>query len=225
MLQEIKTITFSGVNCYLINAGGNFILIDSGFARSRKDIGKELENSGCRPGNLKLIFITHGDPDHTGNAAYFKSKFGAKIAMNKADSGMAERGDLLGSRNVNAFVKLMARMLSYVPSMGLRKSDRFKTDLFVEDGWDFPGYGFDARALYIPGHSNGSMGVLTANGDLFCGDLLVNRTKPAFSPIYIEKRVANTSVEKLKKLNVNTVYPGHGKPFRWDEFLKNKHEG
>jgi hypothetical protein len=32
---------------------------------------------------------------------------------------------------------------------------------------------------------------------------------------------ANTSVEKLSSLEIDTVYPGHGKPFPMDEFLKN----
>jgi glyoxylase-like metal-dependent hydrolase (beta-lactamase superfamily II) len=31
----------------------------------------------------------------------------------------------------------------------------------------------------------------------------------------------NTSIEKLKKLNIKTIYPGHGKPFSVRQFLKN----
>ena len=31
---------------------------------------------------------------------------------------------------------------------------------------------------------------------------------------------ANASVEKLKKLRVKTVYPGHGKPFPMEQFMK-----
>jgi len=32
--------------------------------------------------------------------------------------------------------------------------------------------------------------------------------------------VANESVKKLKKLRVKTVYPGHGKPFPMEQFMK-----
>jgi len=31
---------------------------------------------------------------------------------------------------------------------------------------------------------------------------------------------ANASVEKLKKLRIKTVYPGHGKPFPMELFMK-----
>ncbi|RLI67201.1 hypothetical protein DRO91_10540, partial [Candidatus Heimdallarchaeota archaeon] len=29
---------------------------------------RELEKAGCKPGDLKLVVLTHGDFDHTGNA-------------------------------------------------------------------------------------------------------------------------------------------------------------
>ena len=32
---------------------------------------------------------------------------------------------------------------------------------------------------------------------------------------------ANASVERLKSLNIHTVYPGHGKPFPMELFIKN----
>jgi len=31
---------------------------------------------------------------------------------------------------------------------------------------------------------------------------------------------ANASIEKLKSLKINTVYPGHGKPFPMSSFTK-----
>jgi hydroxyacylglutathione hydrolase len=71
----------------------------------------------------------------------------------------------------------------------------------------------DAKVLHIPGHSTGSIGILTAGGDLFCGDLFVNVTKPVKHSIIIDVAAFNASVERLKNLFVNKVYPGHGKPF------------
>jgi glyoxylase-like metal-dependent hydrolase (beta-lactamase superfamily II) len=222
MPLEIKTITFSGVNCYLVRTGGNFILIDTGFPKSRTDIETEIANSGCRPGNLSLIFITHGDPDHIGNAAFLRDKFGAKIAMNRADSGMTEHGDFFGSRNVNGFINAIAKMLA---PFVLKKSDRFTADIFAEDGWDFAGYGLEATGISTPGHSGGSMSVLTPGGDLFCGDLLVNRKKPGvFRVFHTDLKAANATIENLKTLNVKTVYPGHGKTFAWEDFMKNPSE-
>jgi len=63
-----------GVNCYLIETDTGYILIDTGGSNKRTDLEKELESAGCQPGNLKLIVLTHGDFDHTGNAAYLRKK-------------------------------------------------------------------------------------------------------------------------------------------------------
>ena len=99
MSSTIKTISLKNklamtVNCYLVNTGSGFVLIDSSFTSKRHALEKKLENADCQPGNLKLIIITHGDFDHIGNCAYLCEKYGTKIAMHKDDSGMGEYGDL-----------------------------------------------------------------------------------------------------------------------------------
>ncbi len=95
----------------------------------------------------------------------------------------------------------------------LNKSDRFKPDLFIDEGYDFSKYGFNAKVLAIPGHSKGSIGILTPSGDLFCGDLFINTDKPAKNIIIDDLNEMNARVEKLKRVQINTVYPGHGQPF------------
>src|SRR3990172_2088130 len=174
MQQEIKTIRLplryhlGSVNCYLIATDTGNILIDTGGSNKRTDLEKELESAGCKPGNLKLIVVTHGDFD---------------------------------------------------------------------DGYNLSEFGFDATVLSIPGHSRGSIGILTAGGDpsvgselalnevkglaLFCGDLLDNTDKPVLNSIMDDSLAANASIEKLKSIAINTVYPGHGAPFPLELFIKN----
>jgi hydroxyacylglutathione hydrolase len=223
MPQEIKTINLllpyrlGSVNCYLIKTDTRYILIDTGYTRKRTDLEKELESAGCKPGNLQVIVLTHGDFDHSGNAAYLRKKFGARIAMHHDDAGMVERGNMFWNRSKsNILIKVIAPIL-----FRFGKSERFKPDSHIEDGDDLSENGFDARVLHIPGHSKGSIGILTSSGDLFCGDLLQNIHKPKLNSIMDDLTTANTSVEKLNKLGIRTVYPGHGKPFPMDVFLKN----
>ena len=103
-MPEIKAITLplpyrlGSVNCYLVETDTGFVLIDTGGANKRAELEKELVSAGCQPGNLQLIVLTHGDFDHTGNAAYLRQKFGAQIAMHQDDAGMAERGDMFWNR-------------------------------------------------------------------------------------------------------------------------------
>ncbi|MCW4037490.1 MAG: MBL fold metallo-hydrolase [Candidatus Bathyarchaeota archaeon] len=223
MTLEINIITtpfvfITSVNCYLVRIGDRFILIDTGVTSKRSVIEQELERAGCHPGNLMLIVLTHGDFDHCGNAAYLRKKFGTRIVMHKDDSGMVERGDMLWNRNKqNILIRIFFRLF-----FKLRKADRFKPDLCIDEGYDFSGYGFDARVLDIPGHSKGSIGILTASGDLFCGDLLVNTDKPEKNTLVDDSVELDASVEKLKTLKIKTVYPGHGKPFQMEQFRENK---
>jgi hydroxyacylglutathione hydrolase len=228
-LQKIKVISqtfphnFGTVNCYLIKTDKGFILIDTGLSIKRNEIEKELEESGCRPGNLKLIIITHGDGDHTGNCAYLSKKFGAKIAINKIESDAIESGNLYLSRNKRGLLKkTIEKIIILIISAFIKigKSEWFKHDLYLDEKFDLSKFGFIAKALHVPGHSKGSIGILTAGGELFCGDLFYNMKKPSVPVIIDDLPEFLESFEKLKKLKIKTVYPGHGRSFSWNQFLK-----
>lgn len=220
MPAETKTIYLTSklgisVNCFLVKARGGYVLIDTGLSSLRGALEKELEKEECLPGNLSLIVLTHGDSDHASNCAYLREKYGAKILMHCGDLGMVERGDMFWNRKKgNSVIRMIVRFF------GLGKSDRFRPDSFIEDGYDLSGYGFDATVLHVPGHSKGSIAILTADGDLFCGDLLTNRGTPALGSIIDDMTETNASIEKLKGLKIRTVYPGHGKPFPMERVIK-----
>jgi len=208
---EIKTISlplplrFGSVNCYLLESDSGGMLIDTACGNSRARLERELEGSG----NLKLIVLTHGDFDHSGNAAYLRKRFGARIAMHREDAGMVERGDIFaGRRKGNFFFRKMAPVL-----FGFGRSKRFKPDFYLEDGDDLSQYGFEARVVHIPGHSRGSIGVVTAGGELFSGDLLIKKDGAKRNKLIDDPAAAEASIKKLKGLGIKTVYPGHGRPF------------
>lgn len=204
------------VNCYLVKTDKGFILIDTAKTGKRRVIEQALNNAGCEPGSLKLIVLTHGDFDHCGNAAYLRQKFGAPITIHEADSGMVERGDMFWNRKQpSALVKTLMGLL-----FRLHQADQFKPDFTIKEGDNLSAYGFDADVIELPGHSEGSIGLLTADGDLFCGDLLANTDKPDVWTIIDNREAAQASVEKLKRMTINTVYPGHGQPFPIQAFLK-----
>jgi hydroxyacylglutathione hydrolase len=208
MQMDIHPIRTTGVNCYLLQTGERFLLIDTSFAFRRRFIEKSLERYECQPGSLRLIVITHGDMDHVGNAAYLGAKFNTPIGMHPDDAGMVEHGDMFWNRkaDVSAFRNLVRKVIR------LGKSNRFKPDISLYDGMDLSEYGFDLKIVGIPGHSSGSIGVLTPEGDLFCGDFYMNsRSGPSFG--FGDQADFESSDQKLKALPIRTVYPGHGDPF------------
>lgn len=204
------------VNCYLVEADTGYILIDTGCSNRLKALEKELESTGCRPGNLKLIILTHGDFDHSGNASYLRDKFGTKITMHRDDSGMVKHGNMYHNRKKSNFlIRIIAPVI-----FGFDKSKRFEPDYYIEEGYDLNIYGLKAGVIHIPGHSKGSIGILTDDADLFCGDLLENAKKPRLGSLIDDSTAANVSIEKLKNLNIKTVYPGHGKPFPMEQLIR-----
>jgi glyoxylase-like metal-dependent hydrolase (beta-lactamase superfamily II) len=219
--MDIKIITKpfilnTSVNCYLVRISSGFILIDTGRPNKRDEIEKELEEVGCHVGDLRLIILTHGDFDHSSNAAYFRRKFGSKIAMHRDDSGMVEHGDMLWNRHKRNILAKAAFGFMF----RLSESDRFKPDFYLSEGYDLSDKNFDAKVIEIPGHSKGSIGIITGDGEFFCGDLLANVDKPNLWSIIDDQDAARASVEKIKGLRIITVFPGHGKPFPMEQFLE-----
>ncbi len=215
MSLEIKTITLAlpyrlgHVNCYLLKMSSGFILIDTGSSNQRAVLEQTLHQAGCWPGDLKLIVLTHGDFDHTGNAAYLRQKFSVPLALHSADFGMIERGDMFANRRKrNPVLKALAPLL-----FRFDKSNRVTPDIALDEKFDLSEYALDAKVLSLPGHSSGSIGILTSDGDLIAGDLFENVNRPTLNSIMDDRAAAEASVEKLKKLNIKIVYPGHGGPF------------
>jgi len=221
-MQEITTLftNFSviTVNCYLVKTGTGYFLIDTGLAKRRADMVKELESAGCHPGNLKLIILTHGDLDHSGNAAYLRERYGAKIAMHSGDLVNVESGDMFANKNTNPVAKTIARIMFFVTGMG--KFTTFTPDLFLADGQNLSSFGWDATVIHVPGHSKGSIAILTSDGDLFCGDLLENTKRPSVNSLGDDLIQLKASAEGMKKFPIKTVYPGHGSPFQFERLFE-----
>ena len=136
MSPRIRTISMTlpfnvtRVNCYVLEVEGGCLLIDTGSANGRAVLEIALASAGCGPGRLKLIVLTHGDFDHTGNAAYLRHKLAAAIAMHADDAGVGEHGDMFWNRKTpNAVIERLIPLF-----FGLGQSDGFTPDLLVEDG-------------------------------------------------------------------------------------------
>lgn len=221
MSEYLTIIGLKSVNCYLLKQDDEYILIDSGLSRNRAEIEKMIKQSGCKYGDLKLILLTHGDSDHTGNCAYIRDKYGSKIAMHRGDLGMVELGDFAWNRNLNLLMKIVGKIIIRILGLRLKKEDRFTPDIILDDGQSLNEYGFKVTVYNLPGHSKGSLGFLTAQGDFFCGDLLMNKKIPAKNDLIVDKEAFEKSIERLKMLDIKIVYPGHGKPFPITEFFDN----
>jgi hydroxyacylglutathione hydrolase len=211
--ENIKIIKLVFVNSYLIKAGDGFILIDTGLGAFFEKLETELINSGCLPDKLKLVIITHGDQDHSGNCAKLKEKYNLKIAIHKADFSIVETG-ISPKREIRTFAGKIMMFFADIQSRK-KKFETFKPDIFLDDGDNLALYGLDAKVYHLPGHTKGSIGILTKDGDFFSGDILsLNNRKKAVISLFVENlEEIKKSVEKIRAMNIRKFYPGHGNTF------------
>lgn len=215
MNDTINIIALDFVNAFLVRVKDGFVLIDTGMPQHWERLEAQLIAAGCLPSKLKLVIITHGDQDHLGNCAKFQEKYKVKIAMHEADALMAEGGVSVKRKARTIVAKIFVLLFKIRRrKMSLQK---FKPDIFLRDGQDLGEYGFGAKIIHLPGHTKGSIGILTEEGDLFAGDTLVNSKKPDMAIFVDNFQELKDSIEKLRKLNIKKVYPGHGKIFSFSD--------
>lgn len=219
-MSGVTTIALDGANCYLIAAHDGFALIDTGYPHMRARLVRALDCAGCRPEDLKLIVLTHGDIDHSGNAAYLRARTGARIAMHPGDTtmclkdGVSRERDMRPPEHFPAVLYLWLVVVAAKAAVLLLRRitfEPFSPDVLIADGQDLGPLGLEAVACHTPGHSKGSISLLTPDGALFCGDhfgqiwghVIENRDDPSFPSTH----------EKLRALPVRVVYPGHGAAF------------
>jgi len=235
-MSEIIRIDLNGVNSYLAKCEDGFMLFDTGghividqqFMNRRELLLKEIETAGCTKNSLKVIVLTHGDNDHSCNAAYLREYFNTKIAMHNGDRKSVENPTMqewMESYKYRA-LELQQMFLQYkdiiikVTQKTLDDFEKFSPDVLLEDGFDLSFYGFDARVIHVPGHTKGSIAILTKNGELIAGDTFANNDKPGSAPNANDFSQLDDSIDRLKNMKIKTVYPGHGNPFNFKEFIR-----
>jgi len=229
MKQEIIRIDLNGVNCYLIKSEESFVLFDTGgqlaldkeYTNRQEELITQLEKAGCMPGNIKAIILTHGDIDHTANAAYLRDHYQTIIAMHEKDIDLVENITLemmMESFHRSLIIKivffLMKKPIQRLSVKTLKSFTKFTPDVILQEGDNLSEYGIAAKVIHLPGHTAGSIGVLTESGELIAGDIFANMKKPGFAPYANDFKQLKHSAKKLEALHVTTIYPGHGKPFQ-----------
>ena len=208
-MTEITQIDLGMVNAYLIKTNDEFILVDTGIPQLLTRLEKALSQAGCTQGKLKMIILTHGDWDHAGNALTLKQEYGAELAMHQADFPMVREGQPMKREAKGVIWKLMSKM-NERPG---KPNPDFEIDVFLNDGQRLDEYGVAAQVLHIPGHTPGSIAILSDDGQLISGDILGNQRKPDLSPLVENREEILASLEKIKQANPEIIFPGHGKSF------------
>lgn len=208
-MVEILRIKLGKGNCYLVQTDEVKILVDTSNPGWKNRVEKRLNNAGISPNHIDLVILTHGHPDHSGNAAQFRRDYGMDVAMHPDD---ARRGKELLSRGVKG------RMLKNLSNTSVKDALPIKPDIELADGMSLAAYGLDATVIHLPGHTAGSVGILFDDGRLIAGDMYMNFDKPSLALIAEDFAQLDQSHAKLCEYDsITTVYPGHGDRFEFSE--------
>lgn len=213
-MNRIETIRCGMVNCYLLVGERGSVLVDTGQPASLRKLQNMLKERGPR-----LILLTHAHSDHAANAAALSCGFGVPAAMSALDEALLREPlcrPICAQGMAGAFLRAAS-----IPQMRAFRPARWENFLPLTDGMSLHEYGVEATVVSLPGHTAGSMGVLTGEGDLLAGDAAMHFLSPSAPLIAENLGQAHQSVQRMIDLVSGRVYPGHGAPFAIEK-LKRK---
>ena len=193
---------------YLIESERGLTLVDAGWPRYQRRVLKKMQALGRD--DLTLIFITHAHLDHYGSAASLRRLTGAPVAIHRADAEAIAQGET----PVGSVRGWSGRLMWQLLRLGepLLRLEPTPADIVLEDGDSLDTYGLDAEVLHTPGHTPGSACLIVERRVAFVGDLLSTSGRPRVQHSYAHDwSLISTSLARLKALEPEWVYAGHGR--------------
>lgn len=177
-------------NTYILSDGNECIVIDCGVDPKRVMDVVERNNL-----EVKYIILTHGHFDHIYHAKSLRDKTGAKLCVHEDELELYRNPMLNGSRMFGAG----------------KDVETVEPDMLLKDGQRLEAGNLTVEIIHTPGHSPGSICVLSENM-LFSGDTLFAMSVGRTDFPGGNARALNESIhKKLFTLDENIeVYPGHG---------------
>jgi glyoxylase-like metal-dependent hydrolase (beta-lactamase superfamily II) len=199
-------------NVFLLR-GTRPILIDTGRPGDFAAIVRALDQHRVAPADLELILHTHGHWDHAGSTAQFRTVTEAPLAIHGADAPMMRRGDNGVLRPTTITARVLRPLLD-------RRYPGTEPTLLLDRERDLHEFGVAARILLTPGHTAGSISVLTDAGDALIGDLLMGGYfggwllphRPGLHYFADDVSVVRASIRKVLDQRPARLYPAHGGP-------------
>lgn len=190
-------------NMYLIVEGDHAIVIDP-FADTTPIQGLTLD----------YILLTHEHYDHISGVNAWKEETGAIVMCSKACAYNIQSPRMNLAKHFKEFCELQTWIaLDTLPMSN--PAFTCSADEFFEDEIDLKWRGHRFHLFEIPGHSQGSIGIMLDEMDFFSGDSLMKNTE-------IELRMPGGSRKKWKEIGSRRIeaipegtriWPGHFESF------------
>jgi hydroxyacylglutathione hydrolase len=206
---------FRSFNAYLI-PGAKHVLVDPGPPGTAGELLEQLSRKRISLGDIGLIVITHGHPDHFGSAAQFKEWTQAPLAVHELDAEYVSFGSVPVLKPVTRLGTLMKSAFSI-------KCNPVEPDIMLHDGDRLGRYAGRGRVIQTPGHTAGSISILLPDGMCIVGDLLMRglRAGTPSAPWFAEDAAeARVSLQRVVTAGARTLLAGHGGPFDVEDLAR-----
>jgi hydroxyacylglutathione hydrolase len=180
---------------YLVN-GPEPTLIDCGSNVGYELLKRNLHTFGLEPRDIRTVIATHGHWDHLSGMAALREESDAKLLMHEGDRVAVETGDF----------NLTSSFLydrSFPP---------VKVDGVLRDGDVLQINDLDVQVFHTPGHSPGSISLLTSVGGLgllIAGDTVWGGYHPKIGS---DLDAWSASLDRLLSLSFDVMTVGHYGP-------------
>jgi glyoxylase-like metal-dependent hydrolase (beta-lactamase superfamily II) len=178
---------------YVILGNEKSVMIDTGLPQSEEAIRMGLSEIGLAVEDIDLVLLTHEHLDHIGSAPLF---FATAIIATHRLAAMK--------------IRLQDEFAMMNQLFGL-SADGFRVDLCLEAGSVIQTGNYNLIVVHTPGHSSGSICLYEPDQRLlFAGDTVL--TGGNIGGVFGSGSISDyiESVERLKMLQVDDYYPGHG---------------
>lgn len=214
--MDIIKLNPGGANCYLIKGSEGYLLIDTGMKGAAVKIRRQIRAYDIKPDQINHILITHDHYDHTGGLEELKEMTEAQVIIH-AD----ELKDNSKNKNQsNWLFRVLVKVIGAITPEG-KPEAKIQPDVMIDGDLDLHEWGYSARIIHTPGHSPGSVCVVTDDGQCIAGDTLFNMFPRSHYPIivYDRKKLAD-SYRRLEKEDCTVYHPGHGESITKENFQK-----
>jgi len=188
-------------NNVVLHERGEAVVVDSGYGTHAAQTVALVERAlfGKR---LARLINTHCHSDHMGGNAAIQRKFGCRTSIPEGEAPLIERWD------EHALFLAIAD----------QRAERFRYDDTFRDGDVLPMGGLEWRVIAAPGHdTHAVMFHCPEVRVLISGDALWENGFGVVFPQLFGRDTAlaetRATLEAITRLEVDTVIPGHGRPF------------
>ena len=213
-------------NNYLVGLNeGGFVLIDTGYVEGYANFLQRLKKTDVTPEEIKYIFLTHAHDDHAGFLNQVLAITDAKVILHpKAIERLLKGQNPFIGGCSSRLAWLFCQILKLF-GKGEHKYPPIKQEylnrLITIDSEQFKSLLLPFEVVETPGHTADHIALLK-DGILFCGDAAMNGF-PSIRRVIIwieDLEQYKQSWEKMIALNLQMIYPSHGKPFPTKDLVK-----